>query len=308
MTRYLSIFILPCPLLVQHMAVAAEDGKTSPMDGDDLRWNVQAGAVYQPETSLDSGGDVSVARFFLSAGGTKRVAGRWRLGANVGYGEDHYDFSGASGFGGINPWDSVRELQIGAPVQYFANDRWVFYAIPSVRFNAESGASLDDGTNAGLLAGASYRVSETLTIGPGFGAFSELEDDASYFPILLIDWKITNTLSLETGRGFAASRGPGLQLRWRYSPSWQFAFGGRYEKTRFRLDDKGVAPDGVGQDKAVPLFALAEYSVGPDIKLRMVGGAEVGGELRLEDDSGEVISKSDLSDAWFFGATLEARF
>ncbi len=251
---------------------------------------------------------MSAARFFVSGGGAKVLRDRWRLGATLGYGEDNYDFSGSSGFGGLNPWDRVREFRAGVSAQYFANDEWTLYAIPSVRFNAESGASFDDGINGGLLAGASYRVNDTLTIGPGFGAFTEIEDSMSFFPILLIDWKITDTLSLETGRGFAASRGPGLQLRWRYSPTWQFAIGGRYEKTRFRLDDEGVAPGGVGQDKAIPLFALAEYAMGQDLKLALIGGAEVGGELRLEDDSGKLITRSDLSEAMFLGATFQARF
>jgi outer membrane receptor protein involved in Fe transport len=305
MIRYLSMPIVLCLLGVQSTATAAEQ----PGPGaNDWRWTLQAGAVYQAESSLDSGGDLSAARFFVSGGGAKVLRDRWRLGVTLGYGEDNYDFSGSSGFGGLDPWDRVREFRAGVSAQYFANDEWTLYAIPSVRFNAESGASFDDGINGGLLAGASYRVNDTLTIGPGFGVFTEIEDSTSFFPILLIDWKITDTLSLETGRGFAASRGPGLQLRWRYSPTWQFAIGGRYEKTRFRLDDEGVAPGGVGQDKAIPLFALAEYAMGQDLKLGLIGGAEVGGELRLEDDAGKLIGRSDLSEAMFLGATFQASF
>ena len=152
-----------------------------------------------------------------------------------------------------------------------------------------------------------YRYSDTLSIGPGLGAFTEIEDDASFFPVLLIDWKITNALSLETGGGFAASRGPGLQLRWQYSPRWQLAFGARYEKTRFRLDDGGPARGGVGQDKAFPLFALAEFTVSRHAKLSLIGGAEIGASLRLEDASGGLINDSDLSVAPFFGATFEAK-
>jgi outer membrane receptor protein involved in Fe transport len=305
MIRHLSMPIVLCLLGAQLTATAAEQRGPG---AKDWRWTLQAGAVYQAESSLDSGGDMSAARFFVSGGGAKVLRDRWRLGATLGYGEDDYDFSGSSGFGGLDPWDRVREFRAGVSAQYFANDEWTLYAIPSVRFNAESGASFDDGINGGLLAGASYRVSDTLTIGPGFGVFTEIEDSTSFFPILLIDWKITDTLSLETGRGFAASRGPGLQLRWRYSPTWQFAIGGRYEKTRFRLDDEGVAPGGVGQDKAIPLFALAEYAMGQDLKLGLIGGAEVGGELRLEDDAGKLIGRSDLSEAMFLGATFQASF
>jgi hypothetical protein len=280
-----------------------------PESGDSpLRWDLQAGAVYQSSSSLDEGGDMSAGRYFVSGGLGKVFAGRWRVAGAIGYGEDRYDFSGSSGFGALDPWERVRELRFSVPVQYFANRDWTVYAIPSLRFNAESGADLNDGTNGGLITGAAYRVNDRFTIGPGLGVFSELEDSASIFPILIIDWKITETLSLETGRGFAASRGPGLQLRWDASSSWMFALGGRYEKTRFRLNDSGPAADGIGQDRAVPLFAMAEYAFSKDTRVSLLGGAEVGANLRLEDSSGGYITDTDISTAPFFGATFRTRF
>jgi len=295
-------------LLLLAVAMSATASGQPPRADSPWTWTLNAGAVYQSSASLDSGGDMSTGRALISAALGRVFAGRWRVSAALGYGEDHYDFSGSSGFGGLDPWDRIREVRFSVPLQYFANDDWTVYAIPALRFNAESGASLSDGSNGGLLAGAAYTFSDTLSIGPGFGVFSEIEDSPSFFPVLLIDWSITDTLSLETGGGFAASRGPGLQLKWQYSRRWQFALGGRYEKTRFRLDGSGPAPDGVGQDKAFPLFALAEFALSSDATLSLIGGAELGAELRLEDKSGDRISGSDLSTAPFFGATLKMRF
>lgn len=299
----------PLVALMLFVAIAAAPASENPERGEkSWKWTLQAGAVHQFETSLDSGGDMSAGRFFVSGGVGKMFYGRWRLGVSLGYGETDYSFSGATGFGGLDPWNRIRDLRVSLPIQYFASESWTFYAIPSLRYNAESGASLSDGRNGGVLAGAAYRVNDRLTIGPGFGVFSEIEDDTSFFPILIIDWKISDTLSLDTGRGFAATRGPGLQLRWIYSPRWQFALGGRYEKTRFRLDDSGPALGGVGQDKAVPLYVQAEYQISEDIRFSLIGGAETGAKLRLEDASGQPISSSDLSTAPFLGATFQARF
>ena len=272
------------------------------------RWSGEAGLLVQDESALDSGGGMRVDRFFAEAGGSGTWAERWRLGVSVGYGEDDYAFSGSSGFGGLDPWERVRDLRLGARLRYALTDAWTVYANPSLRFTAERGASLDDGRTAGLLAGAGYRVSDRLTIGPGFGVFSEIEDDTSVFPILVIDWKITDRLSLETGRGFAASRGPGLQLRWTHSEHWQFAAGARYEKNRFRLDDDGIAPGGVGEDTAVPVFVLAEYRLSPGARLSVFGGAEIDGRLRLEDASGRKVDESDLSSAPFLGASFQVSF
>jgi outer membrane receptor protein involved in Fe transport len=280
-----------------------------PQAGDSTwRWTFQAAAVYQFETDLDKGGDVSVNRYFASLSATRQFSSRLNIGLDIGYGEDSYDFSGTTGFGALDPWGQIRELRISVPIRYFASREWALFALPSLRYQAEQGASLDDGQTGGLIAGAIYRFSDTFSIGPGLGVFSEIEDDASVFPILLIDWKLTDTLSLETGGGLAASRGPGLQLTWQPTSQWRLALGGRYEKIRFRLDDKGAAPGGVGEDEAIPLYALAEYSWSDDLKLSLIGGAEVGGNLRLEDRSGNLISETDMDTAPFIGLTFKGRF
>jgi len=282
--------------------------QAGPPEARDWQWTLQAAAVHQFEADLDKGGDVSVNRAFASLGVGRQVTERLRIGIDFGYGEDSYDFSGTTGFGALDPWGDIREMRISLPVRYFASREWMLFAIPSLRYQAEQGASLDDGRSGGLLAGAIYRFSDTFSIGPGLGVFSEIEDDTSVFPILLIDWKLTDTLSLETGGGLAASRGPGLQLTWQPLSRWRFALGGRYEKTRFRLDDKGAAPGGVGEDEAIPLYALAEYSWSDDLKLSLIGGAEVGGNLRLEDKSGNLVSESDMGTAPFLGLTFKGRF
>ena len=178
------------------------------------RWTFQAAAVHQFEADLDKGGDVSVNRYFASLSATRQLSSRLNMGLDIGYGEDSYDFSGSSGFGALDAWGQIRELRISVPIRYFASREWALFALPSLRYQAEQGASLDDGQTGGLIAGAIYRFSDAFSIGPGLGVFSEIEDDTSVFPILLIDWKITDTLSLETGGGLAASRGPGLQLTW----------------------------------------------------------------------------------------------
>jgi hypothetical protein len=283
-------------------AVATAVAEASPTS--DWRWTVEGGAVSELDASLDSGGEFGVDRYVVDLSAARRYASGTRVGVSLNYGQSRYDFSNAVQLGSSDPWGRIQQASLSASVFYALDDRWTVYGIPSLRFDGEDGVSFGDGDTLGLLAGASYRFSDRLTIGPGVGVFGELEDDTSLFPILIVDWKITDRLSLETGRGFAASRGPGLQLRWRQSPAWQFAFGGRYEKQRFRLDDDGVAPGGIGEDSSIPLFALAQYQASPSVALSLIGGVVTGGELRLEDADGKGLSKSDFDEAPFFGATL----
>jgi hypothetical protein len=269
-------------------------------------WNLEAGVVHQPSVSIDGGGEVDSVRIYAELGRTWSVGPQSRLGVSLGYGEQHYDFSGA-GFASPDPWGRVRELRLGAQYIQRTDSPWSLFAFPSLRFSAEQGAALDDGVTVGLLAGGTYRFSENLSIGPGVGVFSEIEDDVSLFPVLLLDWAITDRLSLESGRGFAASRGPGLQLRWRQSSTWDFALGGRYEKVRFRLDDDGPAADGVGEDESLPIFAVARYHASRDSSVSLLVGARAAATLRLENSRGDPVREVDADTGAFYGLTFSTR-
>jgi hypothetical protein len=272
------------------------------------RLALDAGAVKQFESGLDSGGDFDVSRFYLRFSATRDIGSAWNAGVSLGYGESRYAFSGDSGLGAADPWDNIREARISVPVRYRANNGWTFVGIPSLRFSGESGASSSDSTRWGLLAAAAYRFNDRLTIGPGLGVFSEIEDSTDVFPLVLIDWKITDSVSLRTGRGLAASRGPGISLVWTPAQDWRLSLDARYEKTRFRLDDSGPVPDGVGQDRSIPISLSATYLAATDWELTLLGGVELEGQLRLEDADGNRLAETDYDSAPFAGAIFRFRF
>jgi hypothetical protein len=194
------------------------------------------------------------------------------------------------------------------PVRWGFDEEWTIFAIPTLRFVAESGAELEDSMQGGGFAGISYRFGDRLTIGPGIGVMSEIEDSATVFPVLIIKWKITDRLSLETGRGLGATLGPGLVLGWKASDNWTLSIGGRYEKLRFRLDDEEIAPNGIGQDRAFPLFVGVGYSFSQRARVSLLGGADLGGELRLEDEKGGLIAEEDYEPAGFAGLAFSFKF
>lgn len=274
---------------------------------DGWGFGIEAGGVHRADASLDEGGEFSRDSLVVRLSATHRSP-KLSAGIALGYEHDSYDFSDAAGLGGAAPWEDVRSVRLSLPVIYRASDAWGLFVLPTLRYTAEQDADLDDGRETGLLAAASYRFSDRLTIGPGIGVFSEIEGGNDVFPILLVDWKITDTLSLETGRGLAASRGPGVTLRWRPAGAWTFSLGARYEKRRFRLADDGPAPDGVGEEKAVPVALGAEYAFGRNARLSLLAGAEFAGSLRLEDDEGNRIADSDFDTAPLVGGVFTYRF
>jgi hypothetical protein len=309
-----NVFIVGLICLLLFFTGICDAEETRPRNaqmGPEPGWSFPLGGAFTHQFDADidnNGGKFSVDRIFLQGGTTYAIEKRRSISLSLGYGFDGYDFSGETGFSGLRPWKDINTFRISTPILWGLENKWTLFVIPSARFTGESGVSLGDGTQGGLFAGASYRFGDRLTLGPGIGVVSQIEDSASVFPVLLIDWKITDSLSLGTGRGMGATLGPGLFLNWKASDKWRVAFGGRYEKLRFRLNGSGVAPDGVGEDRSFPLLAGVTYHFTPRIQVSLLGGVELGGKLELDDKNGNLITDEDYDTAGFAGFTIRGRF
>ncbi len=278
--------------------------------GPEPGWStfLRGGYVRQFDADIDESDSFTADRIFVQGGVTYAPDYRRSVSFALGYGLDAYDFSGKTGFAAMRPWENINSYRVSLPVRWGLDKTWTVFVIPTLRFFAESGAELENAIRGGGFAGISYRFGDRLTIGPGIGVMSEIEDSATVFPVVIIKWKITDRLILETGRGLGATLGPGLVLRWDASENWALSIGGRYEKLRFRLNDKGTAPNGIGQDRAFPLFGGVSYSFNRRAQVSLLAGVELGGELRLEDENGDPIAKEDYETAGFGGITFDFRF
>ncbi len=293
-------------------AFAQDNQKEGPGGPPAAGWTSfsRGGAVYQFDTELDNGADFSAARFNIEAGSGYSWTRRNSVAVAVSYSYDDYSFSSdnAAQATAIKPWEDIHTLSLSLPLRWGVSERWSSFFVPSVRSTGESGADFSDTVSGGILGGFAYRFSDSLSIGPGLGVVSQLEDDPSIFPILLIDWKITDKLSLETGRGLAATLGPGLTLNYQVNPSWDIAIGGRYEKLRFRLDSNSEVPNGIGEDSSIPLFASVTHRFSPKAQVSLVGGVDLDGELRQEDQNGDKIASESYDPAAFLGLTFNVRW
>ncbi len=268
---------------------------------------LQGGALHQFDADMDDGSQFNVNRLFVQGGLTYAVDHLKSVSLSLGYGLDSYDFSGNGGFALLDPWHNVHSMRLSAPVRWGLNRQWTLFFVPTVRTASESGASFSDSVFGGGFAGFTYRINDRLTIGPGIGALRQIED-SSVFPVLLIDWKITDELTLQTGRGLAATQGPGLMLTWAPNQNWSFGISGRYEKLRFRLNDDGPAPKGIGDDRSFPLLGGITYSFSRDAQVSILGGVELGGKLRLENENGQLITEEDHDPVPVLGVSFRFRF
>jgi len=281
----------------------------APQQPSPWQFNVEGGGAHQSQVDLkDAEGGFTADRWFVSAGLDYGWSHRDSVGVAIGAGRSNYEFDEDTLLGGGIPWNKIEDQRLSFTGRFGFGETGSMIIVPSIRLNKESSASSSDARSYGLLAAAFWRINETLTIGPGIGVFTRLEDSTRVFPILAIDWKFAKKWSLSTGRGLAASQGPGLTLDYQLTPNWSLGLTGRYEDVEFRLDDEGPAPSGIGRDQSFPLVLSARLEAEPNIGVSVFAGVELGGRLTLLDQFDTEIQESDYDPAALFGATFEFRF
>ena len=300
--RTCTIIALFC--LLYSLSVSAQQQQRGPWS-----FNIDGGGAHQSEVDLkDETGGFAVDRWFLGAGITYSWDARTSLGASIGGGKSSYEFNELTGFGGGEPWGTIEESRISFTGRFGFGDKGSVFIIPTMRMNGEKGASNSDSRTYGLFGAVAWRLNADLTIGPGIGVFSRLEDGTKFFPVLAIDWNISERLNLSTGRGLASSQGPGLTLSYKLNEDWSLGLAGRYEDLEFRLNDEGPAAGGLGRDQSFPLVLNATLTPNSKINLSVFAGIEFGGKLKLKNAQDIIVEERKYDPAPIFGGTFEFRF
>lgn len=270
-------------------------------------WGVAGGALHQLDTNLtDNDGSFSVNRGFVQLSTGYAWDRRNTVSLSAGWGSSNYVFDDEARIDGLRPWGRIEDFRISLPVRFNIGEKADFIVIPSVRSYAEEGSSRSDGRTEGVIAGMGWRFSDVLTIGPGFGWYSELGGGSNAFPIVVVDWQISDRLSLQTGRGLAASQGPGFTLSYELNDRWNVSALARFEKIRFALDE-GVRDAAIGEDRSAPLLLSLDYTPWPMTSASFFIGAELNGELNLESNKGREIASSEYETAPVLGFAFRSR-
>lgn len=288
-------------------SVSAQEQK-SPATRPKTVYNVFATPVYQFETGLDKGGDFSVSQVFLGFDATAPVSRKALLTLSLNYKLADYDFSGVPGFTGSAPWNRTQYFGITPRLFIRGTNQWNYIVAPTVGWSAATDADLSDS----LIYGASFIAARTtvnrrLTIGPAVGLFRQVERTI-FFPFLLINWKITNHLTLANPFRAGPAGPGGLELVYTPNGKWEFAGGGAARIYRFRLSDDGPVPEGVGQQSGLPLFARVTRKFGPRFKMDFYAGVDVAGQLRIDDSHGDSLAIDDYDVAPILALTFAGRF
>lgn len=260
------------------------------------------------ESDLDEGaGSVSVSRAGAEVSLDFPVASRTAIVGGIGAEASFYEFSDAEPpFGEADgPLETARELDFTIGFRTQVCDKTFLRAVALVRSAGEAGADFGETLTYGGAVGVSYASSDRLILGIGLGARTQLEEDALIIPLPLIVWRATDKLTLRTGGG---ARGPGIEASYAITEQITLSADVGYESRDFRLDDEGVAPDGVFRDRRVPVALGVTWKPGEQVELRLRGGAYVWQNYELNDASGDDITDSDADIAPFVEARVGFSF
>jgi hypothetical protein len=275
--------------------------------GQRKKFKLTASAIHQFDTNLDNGGDFSVNRYLFRFNWNKRMNDALHVGIGLNYDLHDYSFSEKTSFGQLRPWDNLQSIGLRARIMYSINEDWRLVIIPSIGFSGESGADWGESLIYGGILSAGYRASPNLMIGAGVGIFSRLEE-VSYFPMVVINWKITEQLRLSNPFSGGPTGPAGLELSYALDKRWEIACGSAYRSLRFRLDDESNDRNGIFQEKGVPVWGRVTLRSGSQVKLDLNAGAFFSGKLKIEDQQGHEISDDQYDAAPFIALTVSLNF
>ncbi len=265
---------------------------------------VSVGYQHKFNAGIDGGSDVEVDRWSVNLGLPLYNNEGSFAALSVNYGYDDYRFSGE-----FSPWSEVTKIGLGVPIFWKLNEKWRWATILRGGVAYESGADKSDAFTYGVVSSFDYKVSDTLTIGPGISFFKQFEHDSSVFPIVSIKWNITDKFLLSTGPSEGANAGANISLKYDYNTHWDFYSGFYFQSNLFRLSESSeVASDGIGEEKSVAVYAVAKYKMSDHFSCSIIGGLSFANEYNIFDEDGEEVQELDGDSAPFIGIRANLEF
>jgi hypothetical protein len=263
--------------------------------------------LYQFEANLGRGGNVSVFRTFVDINSKIPLDDTLSIGLNFGYHYADYNFADPVSFAGEKPWDKVHILRFGANVSYDLTPEWSLFVAPSVQISREDGAGWGSAIGYGGVFSLTRVFSSDLSLGVGVAAFSQLEE-LTAFPIIAVNWRITDRLRLANPFRPGPAGPAGLELSYKIGSDWDFAAGAAYRSERFRLKNSGLFQNGIGESSLIPAWVRISRNSHNNFYLDFYAGAMLGGVVSIDDREGNRITSDNYDPAPFLAFAISCRF
>ncbi len=293
---------------VEMFALTPADPPNAPGAVRPPRYLLTGHGDYQFDTNLDTAGDFSVARFRAGIGANVPLSDRLGVNAAAGYQLTSYDFDNAAGLGGGDPWGTCTSVT-----------SWSSSITPSTSAGPPLAARCSHPRAKAARAFPSRRRAAACL---GSGTGSPIGSWSGWASRRAANWRRTppccrpsswSTGSMSTGScagglDLGASSGVGLSVNHRFDEHWSVGGHIGFLQQRFRLDDSGIAPDGVGENQRSAVASGLTWTPQPQWQVGFQVGAQFDGELSVEDEQGDTLFTEDYDAGVFAGASVVLRF
>lgn len=269
--------------------------------------SVAAGYLHQFETAISGGGDFRISRAFASADVMGTTGSKTALGLGFAYDREEYTFSGPSGLAAPAPWGTIHRIGISPSIIHSLSPSWRILVAPSIGYAGEEGADPGDALVYGAVISATKTIGPDLSLGLGAGAFRQV-DRWRVFPFLAVRWRINDRWRLSNPLRVGPAGPAGLELAYSIDGNWEAAAGGAYRSYRFRLDEDGTVPGGIGEIRGIPLFARLSRTWRHGWGADLYAGVVLGGKLSLENGRGDQIGSASFDPAPLAGLFVTRKF
>lgn len=212
-----------------------------------------------------------------------------------------YNFTNATTLvpGSSKPFSQLIDTTIRPGLLYRHNDQWSFIGGASMSFSGEADTDVGDAFLPGGFFGANYRVDKDFAWTFGIIAQSRHEDSVQFLPMIGLDWKVSETVSVLV-------TGPGVRIASKLNDRWTFVFDAAYQGRDYRLSDDAALPEGVVRDTRVPVSGGFIWSISEKADLTFKAGAVVYQEFELLNRTGVQVSETntDLTPWVSIGGTV----
>lgn len=287
--------------------VFADEKVTSKSSNSATSLSFSASYLHQFNTNIDNSMDFKVNRALFKADIRTMQSENVYTGIGINYDFFDYTFGNIDKFNSVKPWGSIHDTNISANLLYIVDNNLRLFISPSFGFAGETGARFGDSIVYGAAGWASYKVSQKLVLGLGAGVYKK-PDKVSAYPIIIIDWAVTDNTRLSNPLTPGPTGPAGIELSYSINNDLRIGAGGAYRSLRFRLDERDYLKKGIGEDRGFPLWIRMSYKAFKSGSLDILGGAMIGGRHKIADDDGNDIMREKYKPAPFMAVTFLMKF
>lgn len=258
--------------------------------------SVAVGYLHGFEAAVSRGGEFRISRAFVNAEMTGTTGSKNVLGLGLAYDREEYTFSGPSGLAALAPWGTIHRIGFSPSLVHTISPEWRILVAPSIGYAGEEGADPGDALVYGAVISTTKTFGPDLSLGLGAGAFRQIERWRA-FPFLFVRWRISDRWRLSNPLRAGPAGPAGLELSYTLDGNWEAAAGGAYRTARFRLEEDGTVPGGIGEIRGIPLFGRLSRTWRHGWRADLYAGVVLGGKLALENSRGDRIGSASFDPA-----------